>query len=322
MSKLSNLSVDDNHFGLYPLRKEETFWHNLSDLRCLIRHQALQGELNCTPSDHQIMRPMKEKELIDGETNVKYVKNGQNPQMAYTQVHYLKGYFLLHHLSNIVGTNNFFAFLRDYIDLFHGRLVHSSDFLCFFFETFCHEPAFQDHSIQENADYICSTWLDNEAMPDSINRHCQTLSNELLSEIFNAEKKRSRNPKKIGLDIANFLPEQLILFLESTIAKIPKLKESTKNSLLRMKDHIEFRDRNADVQHRWCELILLCGWKCEFSFVEEFLIEHQAMGIYLYSELMLSDDPDCHQMAKNIFEQVNEELDASTRCNIQSILNG
>ena len=87
-----------------------------------------------------------------------------------------------------------------------------------------------------------------------------------------------------------------------------------------MKTHIDFSERNADVQHRWCELIILCGLKTDFSFIEEFLIQHQAMGIYLYSELMLSQDPDCHQMARNIFEQINEELDESTRCNIQNIL--
>ena len=90
MKKLSE-SSKEGYFGLYPLKKETRFWQNLTDLRCLLRHQALQGELESTPVDHQIMRPMKEQELKDNDTNIKYVKNGQNPQMAYTQVHYLKG---------------------------------------------------------------------------------------------------------------------------------------------------------------------------------------------------------------------------------------
>ena len=87
-----------------------------------------------------------------------------------------------------------------------------------------------------------------------------------------------------------------------------------------MKNYIDFRERNADIQHRWCELAILCGWKSESSFIKDFLIEHQAMGIYLYSEMMISQDPEWCQLAKSIFDEINLELDASTRSNIQNIL--
>ena len=38
---------------------------------------------------------MRGNELRDTASNAAYVKNGINPAIAYTQVHYLKGFFLL-----------------------------------------------------------------------------------------------------------------------------------------------------------------------------------------------------------------------------------
>ena len=82
---------------------------DLSVLRLVVRYKTLQSEVESTPKDHQIIRPMKGQELKDQDTNVKYVKNGQNPEMAYTQVHYIKGYFLLHFLCERIGQDNFFG---------------------------------------------------------------------------------------------------------------------------------------------------------------------------------------------------------------------
>jgi hypothetical protein len=42
-------------------------------------------------------------ELRDAETSALYVKNGINPAMSYTQVHYLKGYFLLRYQKLLHG---------------------------------------------------------------------------------------------------------------------------------------------------------------------------------------------------------------------------
>ena len=148
-----------------------------------------------------------------------------------------------------MGCDSFFAFLRHYFDLYHGRLVHSSDFLRLFFQTFCIHPAFQDYSIQENSDYICSTWLDIETMPASITRYCQTISNELSNEVSDIQKRRSRHPKRVNADIANLLPEQLLLFLERMLANSVNMKRSSQQALEDLKNHIDFRQRNADIQH-------------------------------------------------------------------------
>ena len=127
MMRISNEKPNEPSFlqKYFSKSRDQEFWNELSYLRHLIRCETLKNELNATPIEHQIMRPMKGEELCDDETNTKYVKNGQNPQMAYTQVHYLKGYLLLHFLSGSLtgGYDSFFEFLRHYAQ---GKLVFLS----------------------------------------------------------------------------------------------------------------------------------------------------------------------------------------------------
>ncbi len=65
-----------------------------------------------------------------------YLRDGRNPQRAHSQVHYLKGYFLLRHLMELSGEEAFFSLLRRYVhELNHGRLVHSTEFVRLFFDS-------------------------------------------------------------------------------------------------------------------------------------------------------------------------------------------
>ena len=308
-------------FGAYPANADASFWQNLSELRCLIRYETLKNEVTCTPTDHQIIRPMKGQELCD--EGVKYVKNGQNPEMAYTQVHYLKGYFLLHFLCDAAGgEENFFAFLRHYAhDLYHGKLVHSTDFLRLYFETFA--DTFNQKTVQENIDDICRTWLDTEILPAHIAEKCQRINNPLLTQVkkmsqtFLTLKRKSKESGKVGA----LLPEQMILFLEEMIKNAEKLSLPCQRRLMSsLSSQIKFSECNADIQHRWCELIVLFDFKTQFSFINNFLREHQAMGVYLYSEMMMSQNDELKKMAKNIFDEISWELDTNTRENVQNML--
>ena len=70
-------------------------WGKVAELRAEIRFRTLSAELENTESDLQSLRPMRGNELRDGVTDTLFVKNGINPEIAFTQVHYIKGYFLL-----------------------------------------------------------------------------------------------------------------------------------------------------------------------------------------------------------------------------------
>ena len=67
-----------------------------SKLRGYIRYLTLVSEIdNSDDEDLQKLRPMEGHQLKDLQKNVAFVKNGLNPQISFTQVHYLKGFFLL-----------------------------------------------------------------------------------------------------------------------------------------------------------------------------------------------------------------------------------
>lgn len=56
------------------------------------------------------------------------------------------------------------------------------------------------------------------------------------------------------------------------------------------------------------------------DFISNFLVEHQAMGIYLYRELNSSGRRVFKKLARSIFEKLKPELDSSSVSNIQDLL--
>ncbi len=87
---------DMNDFLGHPMPlKSFEYWTDVAELRAWIRFRTLSAELEYTEPELQSLRPMQGKELRDEDTDALFVKNGINPEIAFTQVHYIKGYFLL-----------------------------------------------------------------------------------------------------------------------------------------------------------------------------------------------------------------------------------
>nr|KAF6314232.1 hypothetical protein mMyoMyo1_001928 [Myotis myotis] len=70
------------------------------------------------------------------------------------------------------------------------------------------------------------------------------------------------------------------------------------------------------VRHRWCELVVKHKYTTAYKTVERFLQEDQAMGIYLYGELMVSEDARQQQLARQCFQLTKEQMD---RCSAQVV---
>lgn len=68
----------------------------------------------------------------------------------------------------------------------------------------------------------------------------------------------------------------------------------------------------SQVRHRWCELVIKHKYTKAYNQVERFLLEDQAMGIYLYGELMVSEDARLQQLAHRCFELVKEHMDRAS----------
>ena len=297
----------------------------LAGLRRSLRFQTLTDELESTPVEHQIIRPMGGQELRDSETQIRYVKNGQNPEMSYTQVHYLKGFFLLHHLCDLVGGHeNFFKFLRHYIhDLFHGKLVHSTDFLDLYFVTFQH--IFSPKTSQEMVREICANWLDTESLPSTVKKANRNINSSLFDHVteafegwrktFSSQKRSPIKRKSFEVTMApimnnskvkEFHPEQLLIFLELLL----RCDSLNYKALLRqLNEAIVFNDCNGEIQHRICEIIVKAKSVDFYPFLEQFLVEHQALGVYLYGEIGISNHKPLKKLGNEVFQLLGDEYD-------------
>merc|ERR1719341_337111 len=77
---------------------------------------------------------------------------------------------------------------------------------------------------------------------------------------------------------------------------------------------------NLDARHSWCELILRGKHRGRYHQVTELLREHQCMGVYLYSELLNSNNKIQNELGRKTFRELEPELDPSTAVVIRSYL--
>uniref|UniRef100_A0AC11DZ60 Uncharacterized protein n=1 Tax=Ovis aries TaxID=9940 RepID=A0AC11DZ60_SHEEP len=112
------------------------------------------------------------------------------------------------------------------------------------------------------------------------------------------------------------LPDQLVLLLEHLLEQ----KTVTPRTLQSLERTYHLSEQDAEVRHRWCELIVKHKYTKAYRDVERFLQEDQAMGIYLYGELMLSEDPRQQHLARRCFELSREQMDRSSAAVVAEML--
>uniref|UniRef100_A0A8C6QFF4 Peptidase M1 leukotriene A4 hydrolase/aminopeptidase C-terminal domain-containing protein n=2 Tax=Nannospalax galili TaxID=1026970 RepID=A0A8C6QFF4_NANGA len=103
-------------------------------------------------------------------------------------------------------------------------------------------------------------------------------------------------------------PDQLILLLESLLEQ----KTLSPQTLRSLQWTYHLQEQDAEVRHRWCELIVKHKHVKAYAHVERFLQEDQAMGVYLYGELMVSEDARQRQLAHRCFALVKEQMDRAS----------
>ncbi|XP_045636930.1 aminopeptidase O isoform X12 [Ursus americanus] len=257
-------------------------------------------------------RPNKEKTGHVSDSGSSVIKHGLNPEKVFMQVHYLKGYFLLRFLAQRLGDDTYFAFLRKFVHTFHGQLILSQDFLQMLLENIPEEKR-----LELSVENIFRDWLESSGIPQPLQRERQAGAECGLARQVSAEVEKwirvNRRPRKRKRREAEevfekLLPDQLVLLLEHLLEQ-KTLNPRTLQSLERTY-HLPQQD--AEVRHRWCELIVKHKYTKAYKDVERFLQEDQAMGVYLYGELMLSEDARQQQVARRCFELTKERMDRSS----------
>ncbi|MBN3325229.1 AMPO Aminopeptidase, partial [Atractosteus spatula] len=74
------------------------------------------------------------------------------------------------------------------------------------------------------------------------------------------------------------------------------------------------------VRHRWCELIIKHKHTAAYRDVEHFLTQDQAMGVYLYGELMVHEDIRQQCVARKCFSLAQEEMDPASRKVVEEMI--
>ncbi|XP_053481022.1 aminopeptidase O isoform X2 [Ictalurus furcatus] len=292
-------------------------------LKALLRWRRLKDELENSEEELQVLRPNKDTTGEVSESGASIVKHALNPGKAFMQVHYLKGYFLLMFLADKVGEDEFLSFFRLFVRRFHGQLILSQDFLQMFLDTF---PALKSQGLTLESVY--SDWLDTPGIPKWLGEASSTWSHsppvtQVTQEVVKWKHhsggtrkgtKRKRARPKVNFKELN--PWQLVLLLEYLLEET----ELSVYCLSLLQATYKLRNQDAEVKHRWCELVVKHKYTAAYRDVEHFLIHDQAMGVYLYGELMLQEDGQQQALARHCLSAIKDDMDQSARKIVEEMI--
>lgn len=126
---------------------------------------------------------------------------------------------------------------------------------------------------------------------------------------FNGSGGKGTKRKRAGpkVNFKEVSPDQLVLLLEFLLEE-PKLSPS---SLRLLHTTYGLQAQDAEVKHRWCELVVKHKYAAAYRDVEQFLIHDQAMGVYLYGELMVQEDARQQALARRCLSIIKDDMDQS-----------
>ncbi|XP_030593451.1 aminopeptidase O [Archocentrus centrarchus] len=287
------------------------------DLKALLRWRRLFDELQNSKQELQVLRPNMEKTGQVSESGSSTVKHALNPEKPFMQVHYLKGYFLLRFLASQVGEQQFIDFFQLFVKKYHGHLILSQDFLQMLLISF---PDIERKGLTLSAIY--ADWLDQPGIPKWLYERSAVWSQTRLVEEVKAEvvkwillsqshhgKGRKRKRMEPKVNYKELTSEQLVMLLELLLEE----SEISMALLRALQRTYSLPNQDAEVRHRWCELVVKHAYTQAYGDVENFLIHDQAMGVYLYGELMVHEDPEQQALARRCLSLVREEMDQSAR---------
>ncbi|XP_044612885.1 aminopeptidase O isoform X7 [Equus asinus] len=241
-------------------------------------------------------RPNKEETGRVSDSGSSVIKHGLNPEKAFMQVHYLKGYFLLRFLAKRLGDDTYFSFLRKFVHTFHGQLILSQDFLQMLLENIPEEKR-----LELSVENIFRDWLESSGIPQPLQRErgaaaacglARRVSAEVAKWIRVNRRPRKRKRRETEEAFEKLFPDQLVWLLECLLEQ-KTLKPRTLQSLERT---YHLPEQDAEVRHRWCELVVKHRYTKAYKDVERFLQEDQERSqpdslSYIYSWPWWAQDP-------------------------------
>lgn len=288
-------------------------------LKICLRFILLQNELKNTDSElHLMSRGAKDQDA-------QAAKHGLVPVKQFMKVHYYKGYLLLWHLTFLVGKENFLKFMKEYIWRYHGQLVSSEIFL----NNFCQEfkEILKVDNVATWTVAVEKDWLTSSKLPlpfGTLNlitaKPAQLREVPLFKYALTYLDKikllfRNLKLKKASLDeLEGLSSTELLILLELVLSQADHIDvvRTCYQQFVNSTIFLQTGSQNPEIIHRWCELIILCKDEARLPVVQQFLERNIAMGVYLYGELIITEQPAFQQLARNIYHKLEAIYDTAT----------
>lgn len=268
-------------------------------LKAFNRYQILKSDCHNVDSALQCVSTTEQSQEI--------VVNGLNRDKIVSQIPYLKGYFFLVQIANVVGLDSLLLSLKCYVEHFHGCLVTTAECVDFFCRQF---------QRREEIIHQAKIWLYGSSLPDDLSN--LFILNRLDIEVAqHAQYWKRPSPSPPVFIFPQAMPDQVLALLDRLLELEGRLPTQTVVNFI---EHYQPHLINADVYHRACEWIV--AQKCArfLPIVKQFLLQHPAMGAYLYGELALSNRPQFQTVATEAFHHLEDKLDTNFKAIIKDLI--
>jgi len=282
-------------------------------IRAMARLLQLEEEVAATSNEEQVMV---------APSSLTGVRRGLDPRAGLGQIHYTKGFFLLHFLMEQCGGEQaFLELVATYVKTYAGQPVTGAAFIELFFSTFPH--------LRGEVEQVVDRWLREPGLQSQFNElHLvkKARNSSLYREVVDhvAEVKHLNAKKKIKSCELDLLHDPLTntaqisllltMLLQMLSIKHPILK------LVKARYQQKFAC-NPELGHTWCELVVRHRLRGDYASVSQLLVEHQAMGVFLYAEMAMAKNLQLNELAKVTFSKVEKEMDEEARKVVVSYLN-
>ena len=249
------------------------------------------------------------------------MRRGLDPRAGLGQIHYTKGFFLLHFLmEHCGGEESFLQLVATYIKAYVGRPVTGAAFIELFFSTF--------PRLRGEVEKVVERWLREPGLPTplrQLNLVQRATTSSLYREVVDhvGEVQHLNGKKKLKSFELELLHDPLtntaqISLLLTMLLQMPSIKQPILK-LVKARYQKRFAC-NPELGHIWCELVVRHRLRGDYASVSQLLVEHQAMGVFLYAEMAMAKNLGLNELAKATFSKVEYELDRDAKTVILSYL--
>eukprot|EP00640_Fibrocapsa_japonica_P000892 CAMPEP_0113937178 /NCGR_PEP_ID=MMETSP1339-20121228/3858_1 /TAXON_ID=94617 /ORGANISM="Fibrocapsa japonica" /LENGTH=681 /DNA_ID=CAMNT_0000939853 /DNA_START=95 /DNA_END=2137 /DNA_ORIENTATION=+ /assembly_acc=CAM_ASM_000762 len=229
------------------------------DFDAIVGRKALAGSLQAFGLDHEFTK------LVPS------LAGGMDPDDAFSQVPYEKGFSFLHYLQRLVGEDQFVEFAKAYVQKFKFKTLTTGDFRDFFVAHFKDKAKTQLEEIDWQAWFFSAGQpLKMVDLDQSMASHSQDLASTWIRAAEGAAAATQEPAPAAGAEVAvpqgtgeddlkDWSTVQKLVFLDALLDECasqpfpPKILE-VMDSLYKLSG-----SRNSEIKHRWYMLCLGCG---------------------------------------------------------------